>query len=572
MGILINIEDLLSGKMVEKSRVELKEQWEPQSILRSICAFANDFENEGSGYIIIGLKEIKGKPVRPVEGFNPADFEKVQKELLEYCKLITPVYIPKIALEKVDKKHVLVIWVPGGSNRPYGVPDDIKARYKSYNYRIRRGSRSVVPNEEEWLELIQLTAKTPFDDRAGFSACMEDLDISLMQEHLKKTKSSLFYSSPSMTIEDLAEKMNLLQHGNDKIYPKNIALLMFSNNPEKFIPGAYIDLVEFPEGIAGKEFNEKSFKGPIQKQLTEVLSYFNTNTLKNKVIKYEDKEESSMVFNYPFSAIEEALSNAVYHKNYDSQQPIEIRVLPESIEIISYNGAHSSLKQIDFEEGLVRARRYRNRRIGEFLKELRLTEGRGTGVSTINRALKANGSGVAKFDTNEPERAYFIVELPIHPAFKAKKIPIPLHDNQETIQEATQEDPRLEVPEKSNKRISLSFQELLNKVEEFEVSIENEIIEIEEDQIKKFAHLAAFLNNEQAKILGYSKSPKKRSEILEECLGITNQTKNFDRHLAPILKLNLLQRTYPEKKKSKLQKYVTTPAGKIVWYIKVNKK
>ncbi len=34
------------------------------------------------------------------------------------------------------------------------------------------------------------------------------------------------------------------------------------------------------------------------------------------------------------------------------------------------------------------ARKYRNRRIGEFLKELKLTEGRNTGVPKIKRALK----------------------------------------------------------------------------------------------------------------------------------------------------------------------------------------
>ena len=36
--------------------------------------------------------------------------------------------------------------------------------------------------------------------------------------------------------------------------------------------------------------------------------------------------------------------------------------------------------------------RYRNRRLGEYLKELELTEGRSTGIPTIQNVLKANGS------------------------------------------------------------------------------------------------------------------------------------------------------------------------------------
>jgi ATP-dependent DNA helicase RecG len=56
--------------------------------------------------------------------------------------------------------------------------------------------------------------------------------------------------------------------------------------------------------------------------------------------------------------------------------------------------------------------------IEEFLKELRLTEGRGTGIPTIKRVLSENGSDCAIFDTNEPERVYFIIEIFMHKAFK----------------------------------------------------------------------------------------------------------------------------------------------------------
>ena len=45
--------------------------------------------------------------------------------------------------------------------------------------------------------------------------------------------------------------------------------------------------------------------------------------------------------------------------------------------------------------------KYRNRRIGEFLKELKLTEGRNTGIPKIKRALKNNGSKEPEFETNE---------------------------------------------------------------------------------------------------------------------------------------------------------------------------
>lgn len=66
------------------------------------------------------------------------------------------------------------------------------------------------------------------------------------------------------------------------------------------------------------------------------------------------------------------------------------------------------------------SRRYRNRRIGDFLKELKLVEGRNTGIPTILRAMEQNGSEVPIFETDE-ERNYFTVVLPTHQKFQTKK-------------------------------------------------------------------------------------------------------------------------------------------------------
>lgn len=61
-------------------------------------------------------------------------------------------------------------------------------------------------------------------------------------------------------------------------------------------------------------------------------------------------------------------------------------------------------------------RRYRNRRIGDFLKELHLTEGRNTGFKKILNALEANGSPMPEFETDE-DRTYFITRLFVHEKF-----------------------------------------------------------------------------------------------------------------------------------------------------------
>ena len=73
--IPLKIETLLEGRVVEHDRVEYKTGWNPNDIIHSICAFANDYDNSNGGYIVIGVKEENGMPVFPLAG--------VQKEELD---------------------------------------------------------------------------------------------------------------------------------------------------------------------------------------------------------------------------------------------------------------------------------------------------------------------------------------------------------------------------------------------------------------------------------------------------------------------------------------------------------
>jgi ATP-dependent DNA helicase RecG len=57
MSLPVNINQLISGKAVECDRLEFKKGWNPEEIIHSLCAFANDINNWGGGYIIAGIPE-----------------------------------------------------------------------------------------------------------------------------------------------------------------------------------------------------------------------------------------------------------------------------------------------------------------------------------------------------------------------------------------------------------------------------------------------------------------------------------------------------------------------------------
>lgn len=90
------------------------------------------------------------------------------------------------------------------------------------------------------------------------------------------------------------------------------------------------------------------------------------------------------------------------------------------IVIVSFPGPDRSVTQEGLKRYKVSSRRYRNRRIGDILKELHLTEGRNTGFGKILRALEENGSPKPEFETDE-DHSYFISRLFVHEAFLKEK-------------------------------------------------------------------------------------------------------------------------------------------------------
>ena len=95
MRLPINIEELLGGRAVEGDRIEYKTGWNPDAIYRSVCAFANDFDETGGGYIVVGVKEVNGRPVRPVVGIDPNQIEPIEKDMVGFNNLMQPYCISR---------------------------------------------------------------------------------------------------------------------------------------------------------------------------------------------------------------------------------------------------------------------------------------------------------------------------------------------------------------------------------------------------------------------------------------------------------------------------------------------
>lgn len=424
MGIPVTIEELIDPQILESTRIEYKRDFNPSPIIRTICAFANDIDNVGGGYIIIGVEEQNGSPLFPIAGVAKESIDGTLKKLREYCHFIEPLYEPVVEPvlyhDKNDgkDKHLIVIWVSGGYGRPYRAPKEVTANQSYKYYYVRKFSSTVIASRDEEKELFYISSNIPFDDRECLAASVDDLSANLLRNHLKEIGSDLYQYAQEQDALSIAKDMKLVSGASENIKPLNVAILMFSEHPEIYFKYARIEVVDIPDPT-GTNMTEKIFTGPIQRQLQDALAYLKNYVLTEVTVKESDRAESARIVNYPFAAVEEILANAVYHRSYQINEPITVRITPESIEITSFPGFDRSITDEAIASYEIRARAYRNRRIGDFLKELRLIEGRNTGFPNAFKALRDNGSALPQFVMDE-ERNFLSVIIPVHPYFAPK--------------------------------------------------------------------------------------------------------------------------------------------------------
>lgn len=413
----INLEDLIHSRSVETARIEFKKGWsDPTSeqVLRSISAFANDFHNLGGGYIIIGIEESEGKPVLPPVGLNQGEIDNIQKQIRGQCKRIIPEFQPVLSPEMYMDKLILLIWAPGGDNRPYQAPSSSKGQDR--NFYIRLGSETVHAKGTNLTQLMQMTAKIPYDDRRNLNSDINAISPTLVRRYLTNVKSKLLDEINVLSDVELYESLKIIEDIHGVKYPKNVGLLFFSNDPQKYFPGARIEVVQFRDNDGGDLIDENLFTGPLDMQIKMALDFLN-NLSTSMIRKVPGKAEVLRTVAFPYEALEESLVNSVFHRSYEISEPVKVYLYPDRMEITSYPGPMPGLNIIDLlEMKRLPSIQNRNRRIGEFLKDYRLAEARGTGIPKIRRRMSENGSPAPIFEFDE-EKSYFRVTLPAHPEY-----------------------------------------------------------------------------------------------------------------------------------------------------------
>ncbi len=414
MAIPVNVTDLIYGQRVEGPRLEFKKGWNLERILHTVCAFANDIDDWGGGYIVVGVDMESGHPM--IVGLDPEKIDDMEKELVGMGNLLEPRYMPAVEISEIDGKSILTIWVTTGDRRPYSCPVAYSKGTKSGEraYYIRKMSSTVRANRDDERRLFEVSRVKSFDMCINYDASVGDLRQPRIQDYLYRVKSSLYQRSLTLPLDRLCKDMRIVKGPNEDLRPLNIGVMFFTDHPEEYITGCYTDVVYKPIPT-GEGMEEYRITGPLDIQIINAMSII-SRYIGEKVYKSDTRLEATRVSSYPMKAVRELLVNAVYHKSYEIMEPVRVTITPTSIEFLNYPGPSISISDEELSRNQLTVGVYRNIRVGEYLKELEFAESRFTGIPEVVRSLEENGSPQLKIVT-DPGRTYFKAVLGIHPDF-----------------------------------------------------------------------------------------------------------------------------------------------------------
>ncbi|HSZ24988.1 MAG TPA: ATP-binding protein [Cytophagaceae bacterium] len=285
----------------ESQNIEYKESWRDE-YLKWICGFAN----AQGGKIYIGIND-KGQVV------GTSDAKKLLEEIPNKVRDTLGIMVD-VNLKRKSKEYIEIIV------EPYPYPVSYKGQYHYRSGSTKQELKGQALDKfllekqgKRWDGVPVPTVKVSNLSKEAFAIFKDKATLS------KRVSASILEDGNEQLLEDL--------HLKEGTYLKRAAILLFHPEPEKYISGAFIkigffasdDDLKFQDEIHGNLFHqiERTIELLFSRYIKSEISYSGVNRIET--------------YEYPQAAIREALLNAIAHKDYSGQTPIQISVYEDKI-------------------------------------------------------------------------------------------------------------------------------------------------------------------------------------------------------------------------------------------------
>ncbi|MCL2204332.1 MAG: HTH domain-containing protein [Defluviitaleaceae bacterium] len=218
----------------------------------------------------------------------------------------------------------------------------------------------------------------------------EDFESDAFKVFRKKAiaRSRLTPEDLDITDEQLLDTLRLTEGK----YLKRAALLLFHQDPEKWVQGAYVKI-----GMFANEADllyQHEVHGPLITMPDKVIDIIYSNYFKG-MISYEGIQRVEN-WNVPQGAFTEAITNAICHRDYSTGIPIQIKVFPDRV--IIYNDGCLSEKWTLHDVLNTHRSEPHNPAIATAFFRAGIIESWGRGITNIKNACETAGKPEPTFE------------------------------------------------------------------------------------------------------------------------------------------------------------------------------
>ena len=417
--VVIDIRELARR---ENEQTEWKENVaDIDDVVATLCAFANDLQNLGGGYVVCGAREDRdehGFPALVRTGLTAHRLKEVEGVVLTRCReRVSPPIAPLVEeLDSSDAQRRILVFVQPATGAAHAF-----RRGNDGAKHFVRVSRSTIEARNGLLRdlLVRKGALEPWDRRPCSAATLNDLDLLALRDAMQRM--GIFapdigvepYLEADAQISPFVPSLCVKEPLSGVLRPRNYAVLLFGREPQRFIAGAVAIYSAYPGFDRTDPFARRAELAGTLIDQARVLQ----QQLDSEAITLFDKTDPKTpnAEKYPRRALQEAMINALAHRDYGLVDPTRITSFRDRIELVSPGGLPAGIALEDLRTRSVTPR-WRNQALAWFLSRLQLAQAEGQGIQTIRSAMKAAGCPPPIFDASEVSVTCI---LRVHPRFAA---------------------------------------------------------------------------------------------------------------------------------------------------------
>lgn len=330
----------------EDSRTQFKRNVSnPDQLAQELVAFSN----ARGGRLFVGVEDDAS-----VRGLSSSDVRRLNQMVSNVASQhVVPPICPLTETVRVSGGAVMVVDVPEGSSKPYSTNRGL------YLTKVGADKRRVA--QEELQRLFQESSRMFADEGVVAGTSEDDLDEAVLAQFFRRRyRDRLPDDAGELPLSELLPVLGISVSRSSVVRSLGLSdgqqltlagLLLFGREPQRYRPVFTVKCVSFfGNDLGGTEYRDREeYNGPLSQVREGVIRFLLRNLRK---VQSAEGFNAPAQLELPHGALEEAIVNALVHRDYFINAPIRVLLFDDRLEILSPGRLPNSLTVENIKAGI----------------------------------------------------------------------------------------------------------------------------------------------------------------------------------------------------------------------------